>query len=193
MDPDASQTTGRDLTTRMVESFFNTKKGGKTPKGISVQGHCGCTHWTITRRALGLPRIGRYDIDEDRLPFALCCGPRESVSLEGPMVVEVHPAVAIWATGFLLAPRVSRCKRGGTRRVYRYDPRAVWKQIIKRVVAAGGKRITPYGMRHTFASNLLIGNVSDTKVARWLGHSDTRMVHRHYGHLLAFDDDINRL
>jgi len=54
-------------------------------------------------------------------------------------------------------------------------------------------RITPYAMRHTFASNLLIAGVSDTKVARWLGHSDTRMVHRHYGHLLAFDDDINRL
>lgn len=84
-------------------------------------------------------------------------------------------------------------KRGGSRRVYRYDPRAVWRRVVERVLAAGGRRITPCGMRHTFASNLLIAGVSDTKVGRWLGHADTRMVHRHYGHLLAFDDDINRL
>lgn len=48
-----------------------------------------------------------------------------------------------------------------------------------------------YGMRHSFASNLLIDRVSDVKVARWLGHGDTRMVHKHYGHLLSYDDDIN--
>ena len=50
---------------------------------------------------------------------------------------------------------------------------------------------TMYGMRHSFASNLLISNVSDVKVARWMGHGDTRMVHRHYGHMLSYDDDIN--
>ena len=53
------------------------------------------------------------------------------------------------------------------------------------------KPITMYGMRHSFASNLLIAGVSDVKVSRWLGHSDTRMVHKHYGHLLSYDDDIN--
>jgi integrase len=48
-----------------------------------------------------------------------------------------------------------------------------------------------YGMRHSFASNLLIAGVSDVKVSRWLGHSDTRMIHKHYGHLLSYDTDIN--
>ena len=62
---------------------------------------------------------------------------------------------------------------------------------MKEVVAAGGKAITMYGMRHSFASNFLIAGVSDVKVSRWLGHSDTRMVHRHYGHLLSYDGDIN--
>jgi hypothetical protein len=33
--------------------------------------------------------------------------------------------------------------------------------------------------------------VSDVKVARWMGHADTRMLHAHYGHLLSYDDDIN--
>jgi integrase len=46
-------------------------------------------------------------------------------------------------------------------------------------------------MRHTFASNLLNAGVSDVKVSRWLGHYDTRMIHKHYGHLLSYDNDIN--
>jgi site-specific recombinase XerD len=39
----------------------------------------------------------------------------------------------------------------------------------RRVVAAGGKAITMYGMRHSFASNYLIAGISDVKVSRWLG------------------------
>ncbi len=35
--------------------------------------------------------------------------------------------------------------------------------------------------------------VSDTIIARWLGHADTSMVHLHYGHLLAYHGDINRV
>jgi integrase len=48
-------------------------------------------------------------------------------------------------------------------------------------------------MRHSFASNLLMAGESDVKVARWLGHADTSMIHRHYGHLLSYDDSINRV
>ncbi len=81
--------------------------------------------------------------------------------------------------------------RGGKGWAYRYNPKATWARLMKAVQAAGGKRITMYGMRHTFTSNLLIAGVSDVKVSRWLGHSDTRMLHRHYGHLLSYDDDIN--
>ena len=44
---------------------------------------------------------------------------------------------------------------------------------------------------HTFASNLLIANVPDFKVSKWLGHSDARMLNRHYGHLRSYDRDIN--
>ncbi len=47
-------------------------------------------------------------------------------------------------------------------------------------------------MRHSFASNLLNAGVSDVKVAKWLGHADTKMVHLHYGHLLGYDDCINQ-
>ncbi|MBN8523905.1 MAG: site-specific integrase [Planctomycetes bacterium] len=95
--------------------------------------------------------------------------------------------------GFLLMnePHRKGRPRGGTGWKYRYNPTKVWRRMMEAFTKAGGKVITMYGMRHTFASNLLINNVSDVKVARWLGHGDTRMLHRHYGHLLSYDDDIN--
>lgn len=97
------------------------------------------------------------------------------------------------AEGYLLSnePHRKGRPRGGTGWNYRYNPTKVWRRMMTRLVQAGGKVITMYGMRHSFASNLLIANVSDVKVARWMGHSDTRMVHRHYGHLLSYDDAIN--
>jgi integrase len=87
--------------------------------------------------------------------------------------------------GFLLMnePHRKGRPRGGTGWKYRYNPTKVWRRMMAALTKAGGKAITMYGMRHTFASNLLINNVSDVKVARWLGHGDTRMLHRHYGHL----------
>ena len=38
-----------------------------------------------------------------------------------------------------------------------------------------------------------LAGVSDVLVARWLGHADTSMVHEHYGHLLSYHSDINRV
>jgi len=96
-------------------------------------------------------------------------------------------------TGYVLNPAKPMPKRGGTKRVYRYDPKTVWEKVIVKVMAAGGTAISPGGMRHSFASNLLMAGESDVKVARWLGHADTTMVHRHYGHLLSYDDGINRV
>jgi len=48
-------------------------------------------------------------------------------------------------------------------------------------------------MRHSFISNLLMAGVSDALVSRWLGHANTAMAHKHYGHLLAYHGDINKL
>jgi integrase len=81
-------------------------------------------------------------------------------------------------------------KYGVTKRIYRYDPKKVWLRVLAKVTA---KAITPQGMRHAFASNLLMAGVSDTLIARWLGHADTSMVQLHYGHLLADYGDINRV
>jgi integrase len=44
-------------------------------------------------------------------------------------------------------------------------------------------RITFHGLRHTWASLAVMSGMPLMVVARNLGHADTRMVERHYGHL----------
>ena len=43
--------------------------------------------------------------------------------------------------------------------------------------------ITFHGLRHTYASRLAMNGVPLAVIAAQLGHSDTRMVEKHYGHL----------
>ena len=45
--------------------------------------------------------------------------------------------------------------------------------------------ITFHGLRHTWASLAVMAGVPLLVVAKNLGHSDTRMVEKHYGHLGA--------
>jgi integrase len=40
-----------------------------------------------------------------------------------------------------------------------------------------------HGLRHTWASHAVMNGVPLIVVAKNLGHSDTRMVEKHYGHL----------
>jgi integrase len=44
-------------------------------------------------------------------------------------------------------------------------------------------RITIHGLRHTYASLAIMAHTPLLVVAENLGHSDTRMVEKHYGHL----------
>ena len=44
-------------------------------------------------------------------------------------------------------------------------------------------KISFHGLRHTYASRLVMQGADLMVVAKQLGHSDTRMVERHYGHL----------
>ena len=40
-----------------------------------------------------------------------------------------------------------------------------------------------HGLRHTYASRLAMRGVPLAVIAAQLGHSDTRMVEKHYGHM----------
>ena len=57
--------------------------------------------------------------------------------------------------------------------------------------ACKGARIEPeanfHCLRHTYASHAIMNGASLLVVAKNLGHSDTRMVERHYGHLAPSD------
>lgn len=59
---------------------------------------------------------------------------------------------------------------------------------------AGVKRIAFHELRHTFASQLIMAGTQLLAVAKALGHRDTRMVEKHYGHLTAdwVGDQIRR-
>lgn len=46
-----------------------------------------------------------------------------------------------------------------------------------------GQEFTMYGLKHCYASHLLMSGASLLEVAKLLGHTDTRMVEKHYGHL----------
>jgi integrase len=46
-------------------------------------------------------------------------------------------------------------------------------------------KVTPYGYRHSFATDALANGVPDAQVAALLGHGGTAMLHRHYSHLTA--------
>lgn len=86
---------GSAFSQRSIESFFS--KGGtgfKTPLGISVRGYSGCPHWALSRALLGLPRVGPYDANDNKLPLRLLH--TNTPPTTGLHVVEVHPAVAIW-------------------------------------------------------------------------------------------------
>jgi predicted nuclease with RNAse H fold len=82
-----------DFTQRPIEAFF-MRGENKPPEGVSVQGYAGCQHWTISRYLLGLPRVGRYDQREGKLPFSLVTS--DVLPPKGKNVVEVHPALALW-------------------------------------------------------------------------------------------------
>lgn len=97
--------------------------------------------------------------------------------------------------GWVLNPYKIMPKRKGTKRVYRYNPIKIFNKVLLRLEASSPlvKPITPHGMRHSFASNLLMAGVSDVLIAKWLGHADTSLVHERYGHLMSYHNDINRV
>jgi integrase len=57
---------------------------------------------------------------------------------------------------------------------------------------AGLRRLTVYGYRHSFATDVLANGVPDATVAALLGHSSTAMLHKHYSHLTARADVLRK-
>lgn len=60
---------------------------------------------------------------------------------------------------------------------------AAFKDLKKKLKLPGNPIL--YGIRHTVATELLLADVPDAKVAFILGHANTSMLYHHYGHLDA--------
>ena len=80
--------------------------------------------------------------------------------------------------------------RGGHELMFRHEDGSVWKaseQGRPMAEAIEHAKITPaisfHILRHTWASHAVMNGVPLMVVAKNLGHADTRMVEKHYGHL----------
>jgi integrase len=76
--------------------------------------------------------------------------------------------------------------RTGSERMFREGWKASQQARPMRAASEHAKIDPPisfHGLRHTWASLAVMGGVPLMVVARNLGHADTRMVERHYGHL----------
>ncbi len=54
-----------------------------------------------------------------------------------------------------------------------------------------GGKICLTNLRHSFATRMLLAGVDALTVATWLGHSDTSMLSRVYGHLAQSPDYLH--
>lgn len=98
----------RPYTQRHIEQFFSTNNGIKAPRGISVLPYSGCSHWTLSRALLGLPRVGKWDQPLQNLPFELVeRNDAKERDWTRPKVVEVHPALALFIWSNKKSPKNS--------------------------------------------------------------------------------------
>jgi integrase len=111
------------------------------------------------------------------------------ISAEAVRLLTAHRPMGAKPEDYVLNPDRPHPKRGGTKRVYRYDCVMLWRRVLATAMQRGNPRIEFKEMRHSFACNCLLKGHNVEKVARWLGHKDPRMVRQHYAHLLDYDDD----
>lgn len=82
---------------------------------------------------------------------------------------------------------------------YRFDPKRSFRAILKRAgveqVYTTGQpaNVTVQVLRYTFGSRLVQEGESLKKVSAWMGHSSVRVTEKHYLHLLAYDEGIDRI
>lgn len=90
----------------------------------------------------------------------------------------------------VLTPLVERCPTGPLFRNSRGNPwtKDAIRGRLETISRKVGFRVIAYGTRHSFATNALTQGVDSTAVGHLMGHKDTTMVHRVYGHLTKNPD-----
>jgi integrase len=85
----------------------------------------------------------------------------------------------------LLRELVARHPTGVLFRNGKVNPwtRQTWAFSFSRLCKRCGFKVTVYGYRHGYATDLLAAGVPEAHVAELLGHAGTAMLHKHYAHL----------
>ena len=97
--------------------------------------------------------------------------------------------VPLTEDGMVLFEELAAGKLENQRMFSRADGSAWYRMALVRAtrIACSGGKIVPtatfHTLRHTYASHLVQAGVALLFVAGVLGHGDTRMVEKHYGHL----------
>jgi integrase len=141
------------------------------------------------------------------------CRPCEVLTVEAR---HFDPAAGVWvlpdhkAAGSTGRPRVvyltpdvaARCRELAALRptgpLFRrasgkpFPPGYYLARLVRRLRRKLGlpEAVTPYGLRHGFATDALAGGVPDAVVVELLGHANTKMLHKHYSHLGARADSL---
>jgi integrase len=99
-------------------------------------------------------------------------------------------SIKIPMTGALREMLLELCQKYPVGPIFRTTRGKPWKaNYISELVMRLRKRIgmttraTPYGYRHTVATQLLMNGVPDAHVAQILGHTSNAMLYKHYSHL----------
>jgi integrase len=126
-----------------------------------------------------LARLQVIDFNPDSCTIAI----RKSKSSKARHIILTNEGVAFFKTHCAGRNDVSQL-------MFRHDDMSGWKRSEQaRPMREANERtkLTPsigfHGLRHTWASHAVMNGVPLMVVAKNLGHKDTRMVEKHYGHL----------
>jgi integrase len=117
-----------------------------------------------------LERLDWWDVDfmanSIRLPGTKNATRDRTVGLDPQLASVLAKVPTMQRTGRVLRPWVNACH-----------------DLAIACDRAGIQKVTPHSLRHTFASWLVQAAVDTFRVGNLMGHKDSKMVERYYGHL----------
>ncbi|MFG3255330.1 tyrosine-type recombinase/integrase [Streptomyces sp. NPDC048172] len=179
----------RQITIPTVDEIHALKEAGSAALGLVIDLMSGCGHRNGEAYAANIHRLVAQDvyriaeqIDGVRRVPARLKHRKPGEFRESPMPAVVRNSVLAYEerygtdeNGYLL-----RTQRSAYWAHTTLDYQ--WSAAKKR--AGIERKLTPYSLRHFFASNCLTNGIPITDVAEWMGHKSITMTFRIYRHLM---------